>query len=47
MRHLLVPLDGSGFGETALALAAAIAERKDCAVELVTVYASTTSSTNT
>jgi nucleotide-binding universal stress UspA family protein len=41
MRHLLVPLDGSGFGETALPLAAAVAERKHCAVELVTVYAPT------
>ena len=41
MRHILVPLDGSGFGETALALAAAIAERKGCALEIVTVYAPT------
>ena len=41
MRHLLVPLDGSGFGETALPLAAAIAERKGCALEIVTVYAPT------
>ncbi len=41
MRHFLVPLDGSGFGETALALAAALAERKGCALDLVTVYPST------
>ena len=41
MRHFLVPLDGSGFGETALALAAALAERKGRALELVTVYPST------
>ena len=41
MRHLLVPLDGSGFGETALALAAAIAERKGCALDIVTVHAPT------
>ena len=41
MRHLLVPLDGSGFGETALALAAAIADRKGWALEIVTVHAPT------
>jgi nucleotide-binding universal stress UspA family protein len=43
MRHLLVPLDGSGFGETALALAAAIAERKSWTLEIVTVHAPTAS----
>jgi nucleotide-binding universal stress UspA family protein len=37
MRHFLVPLDGSGFGETALALAAAVAERKGRALTMVTV----------
>ena len=41
MRHFLVPLDGSGFGETALPLAAAVAERKGRALEMVTVYTST------
>jgi nucleotide-binding universal stress UspA family protein len=41
MRHFLVPLDGSGFGETALALAAALAERKGRALELLTVRPST------
>ena len=41
MRHFLVPLDGSGFGETALALAAALAERKGRALEMVTVHSST------
>ena len=41
MRHFLVPLDGSGFGENALALAAALAERKGRALELLTVYPST------
>ena len=41
MRHFLVPLDGSGFGETALALAAAVAERKGRALEMVTVHPST------
>lgn len=41
MRHLLIPLDGSGFGETSLALAAGIAERKGCALDIVTVYAPT------
>jgi nucleotide-binding universal stress UspA family protein len=40
MRHLLVPLDGSGFGETALAFATAIADRKGSAIELVTVHPS-------
>ncbi|HEX3233981.1 MAG TPA: universal stress protein [Gemmatimonadales bacterium] len=38
MRHLLVPLDGSGFGESALWLAAAIARRKGTKLELVTVH---------
>ena len=37
MRHLLVPLDGSGFGESALWLAAAIAARTGRDLELVTV----------
>ena len=41
MRHLLVPLDGSGFGETALALAAETAVRKGFALDIVTVYAPT------
>ena len=37
MRHLLVPLDGSGFGESALWLAGAIAARTGRGLELVTV----------
>ncbi|HEY9443911.1 MAG TPA: universal stress protein [Gemmatimonadales bacterium] len=37
MRHLLVPLDGSGFGESALWLAGAIAARTGRDLELVTV----------
>jgi nucleotide-binding universal stress UspA family protein len=37
MRHLLVPLDGSGFGESALRLAGAIAARTGRDLELVTV----------
>ncbi|HKU61584.1 MAG TPA: universal stress protein [Gemmatimonadales bacterium] len=37
MRHLLVPLDGSGFGESALWLAGSIASRTGCGLELVTV----------
>ena len=41
MRHFLVPLDGSGFGETALALAAAVAERKGRALTMVTVRPTT------
>lgn len=41
MRHLLVPLDGSGFGEAALALAAAIAEREGHPLEIVIVGPST------
>ena len=41
MRHLLVPLDGSGFGEAALPLAAQIAEREGCALEIVTAYTPT------
>jgi nucleotide-binding universal stress UspA family protein len=41
MRHFLVPLDGSGFGETALAFAAALAERRGRALDLVTVHPST------
>ena len=36
MRHLLVPLDGSGFGESAVGLASAIAARTGCDLELVT-----------
>ena len=41
MRHLLVPLDGSGFGETALALAASRRRPQGSELELVTVHAST------
>jgi nucleotide-binding universal stress UspA family protein len=37
MRHVLVPLDGSEFSETALALAAAIATRRGSTLELLTV----------
>ena len=37
MRHLLVPVDGSGFGESALPLAGAIAARTGRDLELVTV----------
>ena len=37
MRHLLVPLDGSGFGESALWLAGAVAVRTGRDLELVTV----------
>lgn len=37
MRHLLVPLDGSGFGESALWLAGAMAARTGRDLELVTV----------
>lgn len=37
MRHLLVPLDGSGFGESALWLAGAVAARTGRDLELVTV----------
>ncbi|HEY8257445.1 MAG TPA: universal stress protein [Gemmatimonadales bacterium] len=40
MTRLLVPLDGSAFGETALPLAAAVAERRGSKLELVTVLAS-------
>jgi nucleotide-binding universal stress UspA family protein len=37
MRHLLVPIDGSGFGESALNVAGAIAARIGSSLELVTV----------
>jgi nucleotide-binding universal stress UspA family protein len=40
MRHLLVPLDGSPFGETALPIAAAVAGRTGTKLQLVTVHAS-------
>jgi len=39
MRHILVPLDGSGFSESALTLAAGIAARAGRDLELVTVNA--------
>jgi len=38
LRHVVVPLDGSGFGEHALPLAIEIAERHRAEVELVSVY---------
>src|SRR5262245_3060568 len=37
MRSILVPLDGSSFGESALSLAGEIAERSGRSLELVTV----------
>ena len=37
MRHLLTPIDGSGFGESALDLAGAIAARIGSSLEVVTV----------
>jgi nucleotide-binding universal stress UspA family protein len=40
MRHLLVPLDGSAFGEAALPIAVAIAGRHGALLDLVTVRAS-------
>jgi nucleotide-binding universal stress UspA family protein len=40
MRRILVPLDGSGFGEIALPVAAAMAQRSDSELELVTVHTS-------
>ena len=40
MRHLLVPLDGSSFGETAVPIAAAVADRNGSKLELVTVHPS-------
>lgn len=38
MRHILVPLDGSGFGEIALPIAATIAGRNGSGLELVMVH---------
>jgi len=40
MRRILVPLDGSGFGEIALPVAAAIAQRSGSELELVMVHTS-------
>jgi nucleotide-binding universal stress UspA family protein len=40
MRHVLLPLDGSAFGETALPIAIAVADRKGMQLELVTVHGS-------
>jgi nucleotide-binding universal stress UspA family protein len=37
MTRILVPLDGSAFAEAAIETAAAIAKRRDCSVELVSV----------
>ena len=42
MRQVLVPLDGSSFGEAALPIAMAVADRNGSKLELVTVHASVT-----